>query len=104
MLSWLSRAALDIIGLAGFGYDFDSLASEGSHGEGAEQNELLSAFQTMFGAVTQNSLVHALTVLFPILRSLVSFSLQSFSRILMLTCGFISRQHETSSLRRLWPP
>jgi hypothetical protein len=71
MLSWLSRATLDIIGLAGFGYDFGSVASGGSQGEAGEENELLGAFQTMFGIATQTTMLHALTILFPALRSLV---------------------------------
>jgi hypothetical protein len=80
MLAWLSGTTLDIIGLAGFGYDFNAIASESSHGEGAgEQNELLSAFQTIFGAATQRSLIHAFTLLFPMLRLLVSYFILSVS-------------------------
>jgi hypothetical protein len=42
VISWLSRCTLDIIGLAGFGYTFDALASDG------KPNELLSAFRALF--------------------------------------------------------
>jgi hypothetical protein len=42
VISWLSRCTLDIIGLAGFGYTFNALASDG------KPNELLSAFRALF--------------------------------------------------------
>ncbi|KAF7353805.1 hypothetical protein MVEN_01066000 [Mycena venus] len=49
-LTWLSKATLDIIGLAGFNYSFNSLASE-------EQTELGAAFATTFQAgQTMNAL------------------------------------------------
>ncbi|QRV94594.1 cytochrome P450 family protein [Ceratobasidium sp. AG-Ba] len=41
VLSWLGRATLDIIGSAGFGYEFDSIKSE-------EENELAKAFKRLF--------------------------------------------------------
>ncbi|EIW78252.1 cytochrome P450 [Coniophora puteana RWD-64-598 SS2] len=43
-LSWLSKAALDIIGLAGFHYRFNSLNPEG------KPNELNAAFSAVFAA------------------------------------------------------
>ncbi|KAG5639166.1 hypothetical protein H0H81_006070 [Sphagnurus paluster] len=48
-LSWLSRATLDIIGLAGFNYHFDALSGD------PEKNELNEAFATMFKAGTKMS-------------------------------------------------
>lgn len=41
VLDWLSRMTLDVIGLAGFNYEFNSM-SEG------ETNELAQAFQVLF--------------------------------------------------------
>ncbi|KIO34088.1 hypothetical protein M407DRAFT_17001 [Tulasnella calospora MUT 4182] len=41
ILVWLTRATLDVIGLAGFGYEFDTLAN-------GEKNELIRAFMNVF--------------------------------------------------------
>ncbi|KAJ7911563.1 cytochrome P450 [Mycena leptocephala] len=41
VLSWLSKATLDIIGLAGFNYEFNNLSSDGT-------SELGAAFSTIF--------------------------------------------------------
>lgn len=41
VLNWLSRATLDIIGLAGFDYSFNAVAE-------GETNELARAFQMLF--------------------------------------------------------
>ncbi|CAA7260921.1 unnamed protein product [Cyclocybe aegerita] len=43
-LSWLSRATLDVIGLAGFNYRFDALS------DGPGKNELSNAFASVFKA------------------------------------------------------
>lgn len=40
---WMNRAALDVIGLAGFGYSFDSLADR--------REKVSTAFREMMGAV-----------------------------------------------------
>ncbi|KAF8144317.1 cytochrome P450 [Mycena galopus ATCC 62051] len=45
VLSWLSKATLDIIGLAGFNYKIDALGAE----EGAAPNELAEAFEALSG-------------------------------------------------------
>ncbi|KAG8794519.1 hypothetical protein FRC12_023926 [Ceratobasidium sp. 428] len=42
-LAWLNRATLDVIGSAGFGYEFNSLQNE-------DENELAKAFKAMFNA------------------------------------------------------
>jgi hypothetical protein len=70
--SWLSRATLDIIGLAGFNYSFDAL----KYGEGS--NELGHAFAQIFNSAKHAKLVNALKVRIPILRGIVRFSLSSF--------------------------
>ncbi|PPQ63062.1 hypothetical protein CVT24_005917 [Panaeolus cyanescens] len=41
-LSWLSKVTLNVIGLAGFHYDFEALS------KGAKENELNAAFSTIF--------------------------------------------------------
>ncbi|KAF8177631.1 cytochrome P450 [Pholiota molesta] len=50
-LSWLSRTTLDIIGLAGFNYNFDSLT------DSPEKNELSEAFAVMFRTSSTTRLV-----------------------------------------------
>jgi hypothetical protein len=62
----LSRCTLDIIGLAGFGYDFATLSSGG--------NELAEAFEVIFGTVQQPGLFDMLSVLSPGFRHVVSAS------------------------------
>ncbi|KAG6909595.1 hypothetical protein DXG01_016634 [Tephrocybe rancida] len=69
VLSWLSKTTLDIIGLAGFNYKFDAL------NDNLEQNELNSAFATIFHAGTSMSIVPMIKALFPLLRFLVGLVL-----------------------------
>ncbi|KAJ3573306.1 hypothetical protein NP233_g2502 [Leucocoprinus birnbaumii] len=64
-LSWLSKATLDIIGEAGFGYDFGSLTEDPNH-----RSELGEAFEIMFKVGTRPSLLALLRGLIPILRVL----------------------------------
>ncbi|PBK74625.1 cytochrome P450 [Armillaria solidipes] len=61
-LSYLARATLDVIGLAGFGYHFDSLSSCDN------TNELAHAFSVIFSTARKFRLVTILQVWFPILR------------------------------------
>lgn len=61
-LSWLSRATLDIIGLAGFGYTFDALNPAG------EVNELNEAFSTLFTPAGRDRFFGFLQATFPPLR------------------------------------
>ncbi|KAJ6457452.1 cytochrome P450 [Mycena vitilis] len=61
ILSWLSKATLDIIGLAGFNYNFNSLASE-------NQTELAAAFSTIFYAGTRVNVLRILQMRFPVFR------------------------------------
>ncbi|KAF9480874.1 cytochrome P450 [Pholiota conissans] len=63
-LSWLSRTTLDVIGLAGFNYKFDSLT------DSPEKNELSEAFAVMFRTSTSLNPIAALRGLFPALRFL----------------------------------
>ncbi|KAK0464724.1 cytochrome P450 [Desarmillaria tabescens] len=61
-LSYLARATLDVIGLAGFGYHFDSLSSCDN------TNELAHAFSVIFSTARKFRLMTILQVWFPILR------------------------------------
>ncbi|KAF7328914.1 hypothetical protein MVEN_02521200 [Mycena venus] len=47
ILSWLSKATLDIIGLAGFNYRFDNLSSEGTSELGKALADIFQAGMTM---------------------------------------------------------
>ncbi|KAG6909596.1 hypothetical protein DXG01_016635 [Tephrocybe rancida] len=62
ILSWLSKTTLDIIGLAGFNYKFDAINDN--------QNELNSAFSTIFHAGTSMPIVLMIKAFFPPLRFL----------------------------------
>ncbi|KAJ7740499.1 cytochrome P450 [Mycena olivaceomarginata] len=64
VLSWLSKATLDIIGLAGFNYTIDALGAP----EGAAPNELAEAFEALFASETGFSLARFLQLRFPLLR------------------------------------
>ncbi|KAJ7144946.1 cytochrome P450 [Mycena crocata] len=61
VLMWLGRATLDIIGLAGFNYNFNTLASE-------DQSELGKAFSALFHAGTKINPLRILQAWFPIFR------------------------------------
>ena len=65
ILSWLSRATLDVIGLAGFDYSFDALKF------GEDSNELASAFSQIFNSAKSANLVTLLQGRIPILRWIV---------------------------------
>ncbi|KAJ7649171.1 cytochrome P450 [Mycena rosella] len=61
ILSWLSKATLDIIGLAGFNYRINALGTE-SH---EEPDELAEAFETVFAASTGSGVFNMLKFLLP---------------------------------------
>ncbi|KAF7777643.1 hypothetical protein Agabi119p4_3715 [Agaricus bisporus var. burnettii] len=65
MLSWLSRATLDVIGEAGFGYEFNSLTEDPGN-----LNELHEAFKVLFEVGNSASLLQNLRGLIPFLRLL----------------------------------
>ncbi|KAF8798856.1 cytochrome P450 [Phlegmacium glaucopus] len=60
VLVWLGRATLDVIGLAGFGYAFDSLTDD--------SNELACAFDIIFSTSRKFKIMTILQAWFPILR------------------------------------
>ncbi|KAJ7202836.1 cytochrome P450 [Mycena pura] len=59
-LAWLGRATLDAIGLAGFGYHFNSLTDD--------NNELARAFSVIFSTARKFRVMTVLQVWFPFLR------------------------------------
>ncbi|KAF8604787.1 cytochrome P450 [Ceratobasidium sp. AG-I] len=61
VLPWLSRATLDIIGVAGFDYHFNSL-------EGGDEDELSRAFMKVFEAGQDFNLLAILKNFIPVLR------------------------------------
>ncbi|KAJ7144759.1 cytochrome P450 [Mycena crocata] len=62
ILSWLSKATLDIIGLAGFNYHFNSLSLSG------ESTELGSAFAVIFDSGMRMNVIRMLQTWIPALR------------------------------------
>ena len=66
MLGWLSKATLDIIGLAGFNYRFNSLNPQG------KPNELSKAFKEIFDPDTKITYLMILRQVFPIFNMIVS--------------------------------
>ncbi|KAJ6558119.1 cytochrome P450 monooxygenase [Mycena capillaripes] len=61
VLSWLSKATLDIIGLAGFNYNFNNLSAENT-------SELGEAFKIMFQSGLKMNLIRVLQTWVPIFR------------------------------------
>jgi hypothetical protein len=66
VVPYLTRATMDIIGLAGFGYTFNSL----THPE--QTNELEAAFTAAFSAAQSAPILAMLNMLVPGFRRLVS--------------------------------
>jgi len=62
VMPWLSRMTLDVIGLAGFNYEFDALNSN------VKPNELNQAFSVMFSAGQAVSILPILKDRIPLLR------------------------------------
>lgn len=61
ILIWLTRTTLDIIGLAGFDYDFDTLTN-------GEKDELVQAFMALFNPTPTPPIVPLLANAIPILQ------------------------------------
>lgn len=62
IMPWLSKMTLDVIGLAGFNYEFDALNATN------KPNELNQAFSVMFSAGQQLSIIPILKAWIPLLR------------------------------------
>ena len=71
VLPWLARAALDVIGEAGFGYTFNSLEAAAERRD--SESELAQAFGVIFGTARKFRVMTILQVWFPVLRRFVSF-------------------------------
>jgi hypothetical protein len=81
LLSWLTKATLDIIGLAGFNYRFDCLTSSDEN-----PNELHAAFSVVIRQGGRFDLWGVLTAYIPPLRLVVSY-FDSKSQELYVTQG-----------------
>ncbi|KAH9073373.1 cytochrome P450 [Lactarius deliciosus] len=70
VLSWLTRATLDVIGEAGFGYSFHSLPPPGTDHSSANrpESELAHAFAAIFSTSHSFSVLSVLAIWFPFLR------------------------------------
>ncbi|KAG0696180.1 cytochrome P450 [Suillus ampliporus] len=85
ILPWLSKMTLDVIGLAGFNYDFDAL------NETEKPNELNQAFSVMFSASQRMSILPMLQARIPLLRWIRSDSDRKIDAA-QKTMGRIGRQ------------
>ncbi|KAJ7087052.1 cytochrome P450 [Mycena crocata] len=65
VLSWLSKATLDIIGLAGFNYEINALGTEG---DAAPADELSEAYEAAVAAEGSFSVMRLLQMRFRVLR------------------------------------
>ncbi|KAG2140907.1 cytochrome P450 [Suillus bovinus] len=65
VIPWLSKMTLDVIGLAGFNYDFDTLNATG------KSNELNQAFSLLLSASQQTRILPRLKAWIPLLRWIV---------------------------------
>ncbi|KAH9973187.1 cytochrome P450 [Lactifluus volemus] len=72
--SWLNKVTLDIIGLAGFNYAFNSL-----HSTDDAQNPIYVSFRSVMSN-TSFKLIYAAQVLFPIFRSIPTPRSRAFER------------------------
>ncbi|KAJ7778733.1 cytochrome P450 [Mycena maculata] len=83
ILSWLSKATLDIIGLAGFNYHFNSLSSENS--------ELGAAFSVIFQSGMRMNFIRMLQTFIPAFR-FIPTKLDSTMKASQATMMKIGRQ------------
>ncbi|KAI0952883.1 hypothetical protein AcW1_007249 [Taiwanofungus camphoratus] len=68
VLAWLARATLDVIGEAGFGYEFNSIATAAySREDGDLKDELATAFEAIFSSERKFSMLTTLQLWFPVL-------------------------------------
>ena len=85
MLPWLARAALDVIGEAGFGYPFHSLEAAAERRD--EESELARAFGVIFSTARKFRVMTILQVWFPVLRRFVRVLFPSFMGRYPAICG-----------------
>ncbi|KAF9485887.1 cytochrome P450 [Pholiota conissans] len=89
VLSWLGRATLDVIGLAGFGYRFAALTDD--------MDELARAFGVVFSTARRFRVMTILQVWFPVLRRFVSISEIFCSLFLAISILFPTHSNFVSS-------
>ena len=87
--SWLNKVTLDIIGLTGFGYDFDAL-----HADDSQPNELYEAINKAMSA--PRSFLGFIAPMLPILRKLVRLSPVTFqptscSPNIRIACAWVKK-------------
>ncbi|KAJ7443571.1 cytochrome P450 [Mycena latifolia] len=87
ILSWLSKATLDIIGLAGFNYNINALGAQNQD----TPDELATAFETLLATDNQFSALRFLQGLYPILRN-ISTEADRITRGAQATMMRIGRQ------------
>ncbi|KAJ6606201.1 cytochrome P450 [Mycena vulgaris] len=85
ILPWLSKATLDIIGLAGFNYNFNSLASEGA-------SELGAAFASISRAGARMNPIRILQSWIPAFRIIVSHKIDATIDAAQKTMNRIGRK------------
>ncbi|KAF7358404.1 hypothetical protein MVEN_00890600 [Mycena venus] len=83
-VSWLNKTTLDIIGLAGFGYRFDSLSAK-------KPTELAAAFAVTINAVASLSVLDTVRAWIPALRAIPS-NFDSLARTSQDAMGRIGRE------------
>ncbi|PIL23484.1 cytochrome P450 [Ganoderma sinense ZZ0214-1] len=118
VLPWLARAALDVIGEAGFGYPFHSLEAAAERRD--EESELARAFGVIFSTARKFRVMTILQVWFPVLRRFTVFDRDllsvlvrsnisevqgqrmSLNELLCQISTFLAAGHETSSSALTW--
>jgi hypothetical protein len=75
VLQWLTKMTLDVIGLAGFNYHFNSLNNNG------ERNELNEAFEALFKTQDTLPILPIIASLIPALRVLVRLSVMGIFKL-----------------------
>ncbi|KAF7358392.1 hypothetical protein MVEN_00889300 [Mycena venus] len=83
-VSWLNKTTLDIIGLAGFGYRFDSLSAK-------KPTELATAFAATMNATASLSVLDTVRAWIPALRAIPT-NFASLARASQDTMGRIGRE------------
>lgn len=79
MLKYIAMTALDIIGSAGFGYEFNSI--------GQGHNPLATAFSRMFSLGQQIKPLRVLQIMFPVLKVIPTESSRIIKECYDLCCG-----------------
>jgi len=73
VVSWMSKATLDIIGVAGFNYSFNSLTTE------IGKDELSKAFSAVFSASFRVTIIAAVRAMVPSLRPILKHLVRNYT-------------------------